>query len=91
MVTRFVSAPEYPANANPCQNEAVLVGVQLKTRHRDGKKNPNPHFLSLGLRLLGVQILSLLGNWVGGKPSPIGKSIGKVLSSILLPTGIVSS
>lgn len=38
MVTRFVSAPEYPANAKPCQNEASLVGAQLKTGHKDGKK-----------------------------------------------------
>lgn len=79
MVTRFVSVPKYPTNANPHQNEAALAEAWLKTGCRDGKSPQNPDFLSLGL------IPGLLGNWVRRKPLPIGK----VLSSILLPTGII--
>lgn len=45
MVTRFVSVPEYPANANPLQNEAALVGAWLKTGYRDGKNKNQTQIL----------------------------------------------
>lgn len=94
MVTRFVSVPEYPANAKHPPNEAVLVGARLKIGHRNGKKNKNTtnsDSLSLELRLLGIPLLGLWGNWVEDKPLPVGKSTGKVLSSTLLLMGVISS
>lgn len=87
MVTRFISVPEYPANAKPRQNGAAPAGSSLQPRHQDSP--PNPHCLSWRLRLLGVSVLNLWGNWVGRRRLPAGWSVGKVLSPILLPTGIV--
>lgn len=94
MVTRFVSVPEYPANAKHPPNEVVLVGARLKIGHRNGKKNKNTtnsDSLSLEFRLLGIPVLGLRVNWMEDKPLPVGKSTGKVLSSTFLPMGVISS
>lgn len=70
MVTRFVSVPEYPANANHCQNEVALVGAWLKTGHRDGEKPPTKsRFPELGVKTAGSPSSEFIGKLGGRKTS----------------------